>query len=89
MDVGVVRVEVAAVVKLYELQRSKRMNSNLHPRTSAVKDVLDTLQREKAEQKRRDFIDRGIGTLQDGYKTEKEFEMVLNYFFKIKGGDGS
>ena len=85
---SVVKIEIASIVNLYEEQRAMNMNSNLHPRTKFVKDLVKSLEMEKADRKRKDFVDRGIGTLQDGYKTVEEFERVMSYFFRIEGGDG-
>ena len=50
---SVVKIEIASIVNLYEEQRAMNMNSNLHPRTKIVKDLVKSLEMEKADRKRK------------------------------------
>ena len=55
---------VNAIVDIYNKQVSLKINSNEHPRTSAVKQLIKNVQAQNI--KTRDYLNRGVGSLLDG-----------------------
>jgi hypothetical protein len=77
-----VRSYGAACVDLYKKQVSLNQNSNPHPKdTPALKTLFNTLKNKESERRRKNFEDRGIGTLQDGYSSISELKQISNSFF--------
>ena len=64
------------------------MNSHPHPRDANVKSLTETLHRERDAHRRENFIDRGIGTLQDRYTTMDELSTLCDQFMKNNDGPG-
>lgn len=76
IGMSTVKAYVSALVDLYNQQKQANINNYPHPRTGPsghqIKRLLHTLQLENNELKRNNYVDRGIGTLQDGYCTAVE-----------------
>ncbi|KAL3702058.1 hypothetical protein R1sor_020080 [Riccia sorocarpa] len=76
----------AAVVDLWSQQKQQKVNAHPNPRTDAVQLLLRNVQSEQEETRKRNFDDRGIGTLLDGYTTVSELNGIVDYFWQ-KGRD--
>ncbi|CAD6890814.1 unnamed protein product [Tilletia laevis] len=74
-----VRSYVAAVTDLYTQQQARGVNSSAHPRPGPVRMLLGTRKLEERDRKKREHVDRGIGTALDGYN-QSQFCNVSNYF---------
>ncbi|KAE8181731.1 hypothetical protein CF336_g8816, partial [Tilletia laevis] len=70
---------VAAVIDLYTQQQARGVNSAAHPRPGPVRMMLGTRTLEERDRKKREYVDRGIGTALDGY-SQTQFGDVSNYF---------
>ncbi|OWZ17422.1 hypothetical protein PHMEG_0008638 [Phytophthora megakarya] len=57
---------VNAIVDLYNEQVTLRTNSNPHPRTTSVKQPIKNVQAQSTATRKRNYEDRGIGSLLDG-----------------------
>jgi hypothetical protein len=81
---------VDAIVDLYQAQCRLKQNSNPHPRNecTAVKDILETLKLNNNSHKKKNYIDRGIGTILDGYNTDQQLLSIVDYFFKKNSSAG-
>jgi len=64
---SVIQCYSSAIVDLWAFQKSSGVNSHPHPRGEALKAVLRTHATQEHGRKRKQFDDRGAGTLQDGY----------------------
>ncbi|DBA00966.1 TPA: LOW QUALITY PROTEIN: hypothetical protein N0F65_006227 [Lagenidium giganteum] len=87
VGVSTVELYVAAVTDLYKQQRDRAMNSNSHPRNSTIASLLTTLKREKHALDRNQFVDRGIGTLMDGYTSSRKLVAISKYHLDAIAGD--
>ncbi|CAD6934855.1 unnamed protein product [Tilletia caries] len=76
-----VRLYVAAIIDLYTQQQARGVNSAPHPRPGPVRMLLCTRKLEERDRKKREYVDRGIGTALDGY-TLAQFGQVSNYFIQ-------
>lgn len=65
-----------------------KTNAHPHPRNLYVKELLETLGRERCSFNKAHFVDRGIGTLQDGYQNEEQLAQIINYYAKLNTGEG-
>ena len=87
----VIEQHVKAMCDLYRYQKAvpnpDREVKPQFPRTIAVKNLLKILERKEYEKSRGDFVDRGVGTLADGY-TKKQFVDISNYFLAQGGASG-
>lgn len=70
-----------AVVDLYSQQVALRVNSNEHPRSAQVKQLLRNVQAKSTEIKKKNYQDRGVGSLLDGYHSELQFRQICDSFF--------
>jgi hypothetical protein len=77
---------VAAVVDLYRQQVANGVNNHPHPRDSDIKAMLETLRINSYKHKRNQNIDRGIGTMLDGYVSLEQFKGISKHFFNKNGG---
>lgn len=80
-QVGIATLEayIAAVTDLYQQQVALRVNSNPHPRTDAIKEMLRNAHFEEGKRKHKEYVDRGIGTHLDGYSTvEQVYKIIFN-----------
>lgn len=64
---------VSALISLWEYQSSAGQNLHPHPRGPKLKALLKNRDRQETERKKKQFTDRGMGTLLDGYN---ETDMV-------------
>jgi len=69
-----------AVVDLYNQQVALRINSNGHPRSPQVRQLLRNVKAQTAQTKKKNYQDRGIGSLLDSYHSEKQFEQICDSF---------
>jgi len=70
---------IAAITDLYQKQVALKVNSNGHPRTDAIKELLRNAHYDEGQKKRKEYVDRGIGTHLDGYSS---VEQVYTYHLK-------
>lgn len=56
-----INLYIAAVVKLWELQKRKKINAHPHPRDGPLKELTKSLNRAKTIKRKNDFADRGVG----------------------------
>jgi hypothetical protein len=70
---------VSALVSLYNDQKSRNMNSNVHPRGKLVKQLLETISRHEHLCRKKSYTDRGIGTMLDTY-TAADLEQMSLFF---------
>ncbi|KAH9133191.1 hypothetical protein AeRB84_020676, partial [Aphanomyces euteiches] len=80
---------VNAIVRLWRSQCQEKANSNVHPRTDAVKELLKQAQYTEDERKKANFEDRGIGTPLDGYTTAEQMQKISNRFWNEKRDHGT
>ncbi|KAE8213455.1 hypothetical protein CF319_g9169 [Tilletia indica] len=76
-----VKLYVAAITDLYTQQVAKGVNSFPHPRAGPVSVLLKTRKLEERERKKREYVDRGIGTALDGY-TLQQLGEISNHFIQ-------
>ena len=69
----------AAIVDLYKEQQQLRINAHPHPRNAAVNALLRNVEMESRSLARRNYDDRGAGTILDGY-TIDQLEIFSSYF---------
>lgn len=74
---------VKAISDLCNTQRALGTNSNGVARGQLVRTYLDTLEKKRSRNKRKEFEDRGKNTLNDGY-SKIELEKVCNFFLSEK-----
>ncbi|KAF4131782.1 Centromere DNA-binding protein complex CBF3 subunit domain-containing protein [Phytophthora infestans] len=74
-----------AVIDLYKLQQALLLNSHPHPRGKTYHDLFDTLKRSETERKRKNYADRALGTVLDGYNVE---DMVQLTDYWLSQNDG-
>jgi len=67
---------VNAIVALYSVELSMKINHNHNPRGAALKALLDSRFREEHERNRAEFKDRGARTFLDGYTAENMYRIV-------------
>ncbi|KAE8183507.1 hypothetical protein CF328_g8161 [Tilletia controversa] len=76
-----VKSYVAALVDLYVQQQARGVNSAPHPRHGPVRILLSTRKVQEHSRKRREYVDRGIGTSLDGY-TQAQLEDICAFFIQ-------
>ncbi|EGZ10648.1 hypothetical protein PHYSODRAFT_337428 [Phytophthora sojae] len=74
---------VNAIVDLYNQQVANKMNTNDHPRMYKVKQLLSTVQAETTSTRKKNYTDRGVGSLLDGYQSEAQFTQICDTFFVL------
>jgi Centromere DNA-binding protein complex CBF3 subunit, domain 2 len=67
---------INAIVSLWEYQSSAGQNLHPHPRGTKLKALLKHKERQETVRRREQFVDRGIGTLLDGYN-EKDIVNIV------------
>ena len=72
-----VDVYVAAIGNLYSQQASRGKNLHPNPRTKAVNNRLESVRRGEAERRKREFSDRAISSILDGYN-RKNFRDICH-----------
>jgi hypothetical protein len=72
---------IAAITDLYKNQVTMCMNSHPNPRMGTVKSLLQSVKRNENVQKRSNYVDRGIGTIQDGFSGSEQIERLSDNFF--------
>ena len=66
---------------MYNQQRALHMNQHPHPRTDTVKKLIKNAQSERTVTRRKNYEDRGVGSLLDGYHSQDEFIALTDNFF--------
>ncbi|OWZ08441.1 hypothetical protein PHMEG_00019017, partial [Phytophthora megakarya] len=86
--VGVATVEmyVNAISDLFSDQQSRGANAHPHPRNRLIKALLSSLRREQHEKNKRDYVDRGVGSLLDGYCTTEDLVSISRYYMNLNTG---
>jgi Centromere DNA-binding protein complex CBF3 subunit, domain 2/Transcriptional activator of glycolytic enzymes len=67
---------VNAIISLWEYQSSAGQNLHPHPRGTKLKALLKNKERQETVRKREQFVDRGVGTMLDGYN-EKDMVNIV------------
>lgn len=62
---------ISAVMNIYNEQKAKELNHYPHPRGELVKSICRALKESRMQEKRDNFVDRGIRSLGDGYKLDE------------------
>ena len=71
----------AACIDLYKQQVARGMNSNPNPNDHpALAALFNVIRGTTNEVRRSNYVDRGAGTLQDGYTTFEELAMINNKY---------
>lgn len=70
-----------AIVDLYNQQSNMRMNSHPHPRDTTVKQLLRNVQQQTTAIRKKNYADRGNGSLLDGYQSTQQFVDISLRFF--------
>ncbi|KAF1316118.1 Short-chain dehydrogenase, partial [Globisporangium splendens] len=76
---------IKAVTALYKLQQSLSNNNHPHPRGLALHQLIKTLKYNETRRKLEEFVDRGLGTVLDGYNLE-DMKALGNYWLKENSG---
>ncbi|ETP48864.1 hypothetical protein F442_05491 [Phytophthora nicotianae P10297] len=86
--VGVATVEmyVNAISDLYSDQQSRGANSHPHPRNSLIKVLLSSLKREKHMKDKKEYVDRGVGSLLDGYCATADLVAISRFYMNLNTG---
>ncbi|OWZ24841.1 hypothetical protein PHMEG_00022 [Phytophthora megakarya] len=86
--VGVATVEmyVNSISDLHNDQQSRRANTHPHPRNNLIKALLSSLKCEKHENNKREYVDRGVGSLLDGYCTTEDLVAISRYYMNLNTG---
>jgi hypothetical protein len=71
----------SAIVDLWRQQASMRMNSHPNPRDANVKLLLKNTEYDTQQLRKANFVDRGIGTLLDGYTTTEQMAKLADVFW--------
>ena len=71
-----VKQYVKGMIDLYALQKAQGINTNAHPRGRVLKATLKSRELHEAERRKTEYVDRGIGTLLDGYSEGELIEFV-------------
>ncbi|OWZ22663.1 hypothetical protein PHMEG_0002577 [Phytophthora megakarya] len=81
-----------AIVDLYKQQVALRTNSNQHPRTPAVKQLIKNVQMQTTATKEKNYEDRGIGSLSSKFATHFSLDdirghtaFLLSHFGLLRG----
>lgn len=74
---------VNAIVDLYNQQVGLRTNSNEHPRSAQVKQLIKNVQAAATETRKKNYQDRGIGSLLDGYHSAGQFREICDAFLTL------
>jgi hypothetical protein len=77
-----VELYIAAIVDLWSQQKARRANANPNPRGPVLKLLLEQVKREENRRKQQNYLDRGIGTLQDGYTSVDELKTLASAFLE-------
>ena len=76
LSTGSVQMYVSAIIDLWSHQKALGLNPHDHPRGKSVKAVLSARAQREHVRRRKEFLDRAAGTLQDGYDETKMKEVV-------------
>ena len=89
LTVGLATIEsyISAVTDLYKEQVARGVNSNPHPRNATITALLNSLRREKHEKSKADYVDRGVGTMLDGYSSVSELQQICDFYLESSSGD--
>lgn len=71
-----------AIIDLHTQQSNLGMNSHPHPRNKSVKQLLQNIQKETTATKKKNYTDRGIGSLLDGYQSTSQFVDISMKFLE-------
>ncbi|POM78092.1 Hypothetical protein PHPALM_4427 [Phytophthora palmivora] len=72
-----------------ENTRSRGANAHAHPRSELVKALLTSLRREKHGKNKREYADRGVGSLLDGHCTTEELMSISRYYMNLNTGESA
>ncbi|KAG2882821.1 hypothetical protein C6341_g26210 [Phytophthora cactorum] len=67
------------VIDLYKLQQTLQLNQHAHPRGITYHDFLDTVKRSETERKRKNYVDRALGTVLDSYNMEDMCQLTKQW----------
>ncbi|POM78984.1 Hypothetical protein PHPALM_3424 [Phytophthora palmivora] len=79
-----------ATMEIYICIMTNKVEEQTHPcpRNNLIKALLTSLKREEHEKHKREYVDRGVGTLLDGYCTTDDLIAISRYDMNLNtGGD--
>jgi hypothetical protein len=79
---GTLRQYASAIKDLYCLQKDLGANSNPDPRDSAVKALLKSYRSEEEDRRKAEYVDRGRGTVRDGFTDIDQLKSVILYLMQ-------
>lgn len=74
---ALVETYIAALVDLWKMQVSAKESSHPNPRGQNLQLLLRMVMKDRREKKRREYADRGIGTMLDGYTMAQFTDFVI------------
>lgn len=77
LSTSTIQAWIKAIVDLWTVQVSNKINNNPHPRGTSVKAKLDAVKRSAHQRKKETFQDRGKGSIQDGYSPEELEKLAI------------
>ncbi|KAG2784020.1 hypothetical protein PC116_g12836 [Phytophthora cactorum] len=86
VSVATVEMYVNAISDQYSDQQGRGANLHPHPRNSHIKALLSSLKREKHEKNKREYADRGVGYLFNGYCTTNDLVAIPRYYMNLNTG---
>jgi hypothetical protein len=89
VGLATVKMYIAAVVDLHNEQSLADPHSNRpHPHGKLVDALLQSLKYEEQKHKRDNYVDRGVGTVADGYSTTAEMVKLVDHYFRKNTQEG-
>lgn len=79
---------VAGITALYVKQKSSMVNSEEHPRSQAVSNLLKSIKAKEANTAKLSYEDRQRNTAADGISTTKEVESICDWYFSRNTSEG-
>ncbi|KAG3149851.1 hypothetical protein PI124_g18772 [Phytophthora idaei] len=74
---------INAIVDLYILQVALKTNSNEHSSSLHVKQLIRNMQAKTTDTRKKNYVDRGIGSLLDEYQSETQFRQLCDTDFSL------
>ena len=83
LGLNTMKTAINAVISLHNSQVSLQMNANAHPRTNAVMLLTRNVQKQRVIEKRTTYVDKGKGSLLEGYADGSDFLRLCEYWFGV------
>lgn len=89
VGLATVKMYIPAVVDLHNDQALADSHSHRpHPHGQLVDALLQTLKYQEQKHKRENYVNRGVGTVADGYSTTAEMERLVEHYFLKNSQEG-